>query len=171
MVHHGTHTTASQVSSGVRASMQSCRSMHAHRRSVLAALEHCSAFSGWGRYPPPPPTSLCMACRAEIAAVAASDDAGAATSPSAGTEDPLEAQPAPSYAAREQWTSRHYRKAQARRMHDSRPGSQSLTSLPGRDVVSRRSPEDVAQQASRQDPYAPTANQQEVSSVRCRTHL
>ena len=36
-------------------------------------------------------------------------------------------------------------------MHDSRPGSQSLTSLPGRDVVTRREPEDIAQLASRRD--------------------
>ena len=157
-----TQATASQVPSGVPASMQSCRSMHAHRRSVLGAFERCSALTGWGRHPKPRTTQLCTSCRAEIASLAASDDAAAGVSPGVRLEGPLEAQPAPSYAAREQWTSRHYRKAQARRMHDSRPGSQSLTSLPGRDVVSRRSPENIAQLASRQDPFAPATAEHEV---------
>lgn len=59
-----------------------------------------------------------------------------------------DAAPAPCFEGSDGWSATHLKKAQRRRQHDSRPGSQSLASRV-RDVVRRPPLEDIAQVESR----------------------
>ena len=108
------HTGALQGSfpgpSCPRASMRTARMMHARGTSALAAADRCCVLGAWPAHPP----HDCGRCRTEVACLASDGDAAATTSTARRVTDASEAQPDPSYEAGGQWSSRHYRKAQAR---------------------------------------------------------
>ena len=116
-----------------------------HTVCLVHAFSSCPATLG--TLSPPVHRRCLVGVRAAQSRAAVSPPATNGYTPGdASAEEFIDADPR--YADSADWSATHLKKALRRRQHDSRPGSQSLTSIV-RDVVRRQSLEGIAQTESR----------------------